>query len=114
MINQVCRDGRLQDLHNTRLAVDAAGWVVKAVRSNAQDMPREGKLGPLIRVFQLRRAAEADVLSKADVVVCTCSTAAESRIVTRAFHYLLVDEAAQALEPEVLIPLTAPVFSTPC
>jgi len=46
--------------------------------------------------------------------VCTCSTAAESRIVTRAFHYLLVDEAAQALEPEVLIPLTAPVFSTPC
>ncbi|KAL1495521.1 hypothetical protein AB1Y20_016885 [Prymnesium parvum] len=32
---------------------------------------------------QLRRTAEAEVLSKADVVVCTCSTAAESRIVSR-------------------------------
>ncbi|KAL1503313.1 hypothetical protein AB1Y20_011365 [Prymnesium parvum] len=64
---------------------------------------------------QLRRTAEAEVLSKADVVVCTCSTAAESRIVTRAFHFLLVDEAAQALEPEsfMIYELHEPLLDSP-
>jgi len=61
VINQVCRDGRLQDLHHTRLAEGAAGWVVKAVRSNAQDMPREGKLGPPIQVFQVRMPVQASM-----------------------------------------------------
>uniref|UniRef100_A0A7S3AE47 XPG N-terminal domain-containing protein n=1 Tax=Haptolina ericina TaxID=156174 RepID=A0A7S3AE47_9EUKA len=38
VIKQVWREGRLQDLHDTRLAVDTAGWIVKAVTSNAQDI----------------------------------------------------------------------------
>eukprot|EP00327_Prymnesium_parvum_P007081 CAMPEP_0182804526 /NCGR_PEP_ID=MMETSP0006_2-20121128/4593_1 /TAXON_ID=97485 /ORGANISM="Prymnesium parvum, Strain Texoma1" /LENGTH=307 /DNA_ID=CAMNT_0024930041 /DNA_START=120 /DNA_END=1043 /DNA_ORIENTATION=+ len=43
---------------------------------------------------------------EADVVVCTCSAAAESRLASRTFHFLLIDEAAQALEPEAVIPFT--------
>jgi len=46
------------------------------------------------------------VLRRADVVVCTCSAAAESRLASRTFHFLLIDEAAQALEPEAVIPFT--------
>jgi hypothetical protein len=38
VIKQVWRDGRLQDLHDVRIGVDTAGWIHKAVVSNARDI----------------------------------------------------------------------------
>ena len=47
-----------------------------------------------------------DIISQADVVCCTCMSAGDYRLREYHFKSLLVDEASQATEPEVLIPLT--------
>eukprot|EP00388_Colpodella_angusta_P022269 GDKJ01056892.1.p1 GENE.GDKJ01056892.1~~GDKJ01056892.1.p1 ORF type:complete len:1147 (-),score=287.37 GDKJ01056892.1:371-3811(-) len=47
------------------------------------------------------------VLSTCDVIVTTCSTAADPRLKGFEFSQVLVDESAQATEPECLIPLVS-------
>ena len=53
---------------------------------------------------ELRRV-ELGILERADVVCCTCSTSFDRRLERIRFDYLLVDEATQATEPEILLPM---------
>ena len=53
----------------------------------------------------LRRQAEADLLSNADVICTTCVGAGDPRLAEFRFKHVLVDESTQATEPEVLIPI---------
>jgi len=57
------------------------------------------------RFNSLRRRAELEILSAADVVCCTCSAAGDPRISSLRFRQCLIDEATQAPEPECLIPI---------
>ena len=57
------------------------------------------------RYRALLRKAELDLLSKADVICCTCVGAGDPRLSKLTFKSVLVDEATQACEPEALIPL---------
>ena len=53
----------------------------------------------------LKRQAEADLLSNADVICTTCSGAGDSRLAEFRFKHVLIDESTQATEPETLIPI---------
>lgn len=46
------------------------------------------------------------VVACAEAVVCTCAVAGDKRITGLSFTSVLVDEAAQSVEPEALVPLT--------
>ena len=47
----------------------------------------------------LKRRAEMQILKAADVVLCTCSAAGDSRIASLRFRQCLIDEATQARSP---------------
>ena len=51
------------------------------------------------------RKIESDLIKRADVICCTCSTSFDARLKRTMFDYLLVDEATQATEPEILLPI---------
>ena len=53
----------------------------------------------------LLRKAEREILDAADVICCTCTGAGDPRLQRLTFKTVLVDEATQAAEPEVLIPI---------
>ena len=53
----------------------------------------------------LLRKAEQELLSKADVICCTCAGAGDPRLAKITFRSVLLDEATQAAEPEAMIPL---------
>ena len=55
----------------------------------------------------LKRAAERELLSAADVICTTCVGAGDPRLSHFTFRAVLIDEATQAAEPEMLIPLVA-------
>mmetsp|Transcript_13940 Transcript_13940/g.28550 ORF Transcript_13940/g.28550 Transcript_13940/m.28550 type:complete len:978 (-) Transcript_13940:1621-4554(-) len=57
------------------------------------------------RLRSLKRAAEREILSAADVVCCTCVSAGDPRLSSYRFRSVLIDEATQATEPEALIPI---------
>lgn len=57
------------------------------------------------RLRTLRRGAERELLSAADVICATCVTAGDPRLASFRFRCVLVDEATQATEPEALIPI---------
>ena len=57
------------------------------------------------RFRQLQGRLESRLLASADVVCCTCVSAADPRVARMRFQHVLVDEATQATEPEILIPL---------
>ena len=57
------------------------------------------------RFRSLRRAAEREMLSSADVICCTCVGAGDPRLANYKFRQVLIDESTQASEPETLIPL---------
>jgi regulator of nonsense transcripts 1 len=56
-------------------------------------------------LITLKKRAEKDLLCAAQVVVATCSGSGDNRLVGMRFPAVLLDEAAQACEPESLIPL---------
>jgi regulator of nonsense transcripts 1 len=58
------------------------------------------------RYEKLKRLAESDILGCADVICCTCVTAGDKRLSKIKFKSVLIDEATQATEPEILIPIT--------
>lgn len=66
-----------------------------------------GDLGPrdAKRLMVVRSRVESRILDNADVICCTCVSAADPRISKLRFKHVLVDEATQACEPECLIPL---------
>lgn len=55
---------------------------------------------------KLRDELEREILSRAEVVVCTTATAGAPIFKGFDFKYVIVDEATQAVEPEIIIPLT--------
>lgn len=57
------------------------------------------------RYMILRKAAEKQILSNADVICTTCVGAGDPRLSSFRFHAVLIDEATQATEPETLIPI---------
>lgn len=58
------------------------------------------------RYRKLREQAEMAILKNADVICCTCVGAGDARLAHFRFRHVLIDEATQACEPELLIPLT--------
>ena len=54
---------------------------------------------------ELRERVELDILRHADVVCCTTVTAGSKVLEQITFPYVVVDEATQGVEPEILIPL---------
>uniref|UniRef100_A0AC34QSM7 Upf1 domain-containing protein n=1 Tax=Panagrolaimus sp. JU765 TaxID=591449 RepID=A0AC34QSM7_9BILA len=55
------------------------------------------------RFLRLKEAKEKELLSKADVICCTCITAADRRLSSLEFRCVLIDESTQATEPEVMV-----------
>ena len=55
--------------------------------------------------LQLREEVELDILRHADVVCCTTVTAGCKVLDEVTFPYVVVDEATQGVEPDILIPL---------
>ena len=71
----------------------------------------EDKIGELSRSDLRTRKGitekcEKEAIAAAQVVVTTCATAGEKRIMAHAFNVVIIDEATQATEPETLIPIT--------
>lgn len=56
-----------------------------------------------VRYAQLKRVKEHDLLAAADVICCTCSSAADARLSKIRTRTVLVDESTQATEPEILV-----------
>ena len=48
---------------------------------------------------------EDEIIEGADIVLSTINNSADERLKNYYFSYVLIDEAAQALEPEILLPL---------
>ena len=59
------------------------------------------------RYRALRRGVERELLASADVICCTCVGAGDPRLTAFRFRAVLIDEATQATEAEMLIPLVA-------
>ncbi|KAI9189782.1 ATP-dependent RNA helicase [Blastocladiella emersonii ATCC 22665] len=57
------------------------------------------------RYVKLKRQLEQEILDAADVICCTCVGAGDMRLSKQRFRSVLIDEATQATEPEVFIPL---------
>jgi len=53
----------------------------------------------------LRKQMEVKVIDAADVITCTCITSGDPRLANKIFPSVIVDEATQAVEPEILIPI---------
>ncbi|XP_055344624.1 regulator of nonsense transcripts 1-like [Paramacrobiotus metropolitanus] len=52
------------------------------------------------------RAFEKQCVQEAQIICCTCNSAGLASLRGIPFPYVLIDEAAQAMEPECLIPIT--------
>ena len=48
---------------------------------------------------------EDEIISEANIVLSTINNSADERLKNYFFSYVLIDEAAQALEPEIILPL---------
>lgn len=57
------------------------------------------------RFKQLTLTKEKELLTKAEVICCTCIAAADVRMKDREFRCVLIDESTQATEPEVMVPV---------
>uniref|UniRef100_A0AC35TGV9 Regulator of nonsense transcripts 1 n=1 Tax=Rhabditophanes sp. KR3021 TaxID=114890 RepID=A0AC35TGV9_9BILA len=58
------------------------------------------------RLKLIIKSKEKVLLSKADVICCTCVCAADARITFLKFKAVLIDECSQATEPEIMVPVT--------
>ena len=52
------------------------------------------------------RRCQRELIKSADVIVTTCAAAGDRRLSGMSFGAVLIDEATQATEPELLVPLT--------
>lgn len=65
--------------------------------------PTKQKIG----IYDTEKEAIIDrLLDSVEVICTTCIAAFDKRLKKRKFDYVLIDEATQAMEPEVLIPLS--------
>ncbi|KAK0425498.1 hypothetical protein QR680_009236 [Steinernema hermaphroditum] len=94
-------------LHNQLKALHGAAELHKL-------MQLKDEIGELSYVDEkrfraLKNAKERELLSQADVICCTCVTAADKRLKQMEFRCVLVDESTQATEPEVMVPVVTGV-----
>uniref|UniRef100_A0A1I8AJA4 DNA helicase n=1 Tax=Steinernema glaseri TaxID=37863 RepID=A0A1I8AJA4_9BILA len=94
-------------LHNQLKALRGAAELIKL-------MQLKEEIGELSyadekRFRALKNAKEKELLSQADVICCTCVTAADKRLKMMEFRCVLVDESTQATEPEVMVPVVTGV-----
>lgn len=80
---------------------------VRRAREEAERNP--GGAGLAAAVYEAEQQASRRIVGGADIVFATCVTAGQEIIASRPFRFLLCDEATQATEPDVLIPLTGGV-----
>jgi hypothetical protein len=109
------------DLRQDSLRIVRVGRVA-AVKERLWDLTLEGLLERDGKVRSARQRAEKDpsefpsakeaeklaserILRSADVVLCTCVSAGREVLESVNFRYVLCDEATQATEPDLLIPL---------
>jgi len=52
-----------------------------------------------------KKQIELEILNNSSIICCTCSTAADFRLKDFIFKNVFIDEAAQSIEPETLLPL---------
>ncbi|CAD5209734.1 unnamed protein product [Bursaphelenchus xylophilus] len=90
-------------LHNQLKALHGAGELHKLMR--LKEEVGELSQGDEQRFKQLTLTKEKELLSKAEVICCTCISAADARMKDREFRCVLVDESTQATEPEVMVPV---------
>lgn len=57
-------------------------------------------------LMQLQMKVVDKILARTHVVCCTCSAAADKRLLRVTFQSLVIDECAQATEPEAMIPIS--------
>ncbi|XP_029498168.1 regulator of nonsense transcripts 1-like [Oncorhynchus nerka] len=57
------------------------------------------------RYRALKRTAERELLTNADVICCTCVGAGDPRLAKMQFRSILIDESTQATEPECMVPV---------
>ena len=57
------------------------------------------------RLSEFKKKAEKEAINSAKIVCCTCTTAGAPILDDHTFKYVLIDEAAQATEPECLLPM---------
>ena len=81
-----------------------------ALRQEVGDLTKKD----MSKLYRQRRRTELDILDLADVICCTCVGAGDPRLLERSmkrgrkrrrFQQVLIDEATQACEPEILIPI---------
>lgn len=63
------------------------------------DDTAEFTLDEEVKFKKMRKAAEKEILSKADVICATCIASADKRLNELTFNHVLIDEATQAIEP---------------
>ena len=73
------------------------------------DLQKQNKIPSKKQEDEYRTAvfkAELDALKKADLILCTCNEASSHRISKSVRpDYVIIDEAAMAMEPECMIPI---------
>jgi ATP-dependent RNA/DNA helicase IGHMBP2 len=105
-------DAQVADHPHTRLAADLRRQAARALKRIGREKDYSARRTLRDELRALRReiaSAEEDavreVLDRADVVLATCTGAADSVLAAREFDLAVVDEAAQALEPAAWIPI---------
>ncbi|CAJ0561710.1 unnamed protein product, partial [Mesorhabditis spiculigera] len=90
-------------LHNQLLQLKSAAELHKLelLREETGELSAEDDQ----RYRRLKQVKERELLQAADVICCTCSSAADKRLAGLRLKCMLVDEATQATEPEVLTAL---------
>lgn len=88
-------------LHNL-VARSAKGELLKLLKLKSE--VGELSSADTKKFVKLVKKSESEVISKADVVCCTCVGAGDKRLDTK-FRTVLIDESTQATEPECLIPI---------
>jgi hypothetical protein len=81
-----------------KAAIAAAAQQLQSWKMEAQDLRK--------RANMVMQAACSRTISSAQVVTSTCSGAGDKSLADTIFRVVLVDEASQATEPSIMVPLT--------
>nr|KAG5695522.1 hypothetical protein BaRGS_008025 [Batillaria attramentaria] len=90
-------------LHNQIRSMDDAPELSKLEKRQDETGKLSFKDEKRYRALKMR--CEKELLQDADVICCTCAGAGDPRLARMQFHSVLIDESAQATEPECMIPV---------
>ena len=75
--------------------------LLQAMRRNHEKMSKKKRF----RLSILQLAVERAIIGRKKIICCTCITAGSLMLSEHFFKYVFIDEAAQATEPECLLPM---------